>query len=64
MHWRSLSKDNILTLYGRAANRHLKRIHYGNRTPLLDGAGRRPRDIDPRSGDWMFEIVFDYGHRN
>jgi hypothetical protein len=106
VHWRSISKDNILTLYGknsncritdpvdplrvftwlicetrddkgnavlydykpddgagvdltrahernrgdrnesrRATNRYLKRIRYGNRVPLLDGAGNRPRAL-------------------
>ncbi|WP_221633180.1 SpvB/TcaC N-terminal domain-containing protein [Microcystis aeruginosa] len=125
VHWRSISKDNILTLYGkdgnsrivdpeeprrifswlicetrddkgnavlydyksedgvgvdlglahernrgdrtdlrRTANRYLKSIRYGNRTPLLDATGHRPRfltqdDID--SAGWMFEVVFDYG---
>jgi hypothetical protein len=104
VHWRSISKDNILTLYGkdansrisdptaphrifswlicetrddkgnaiiyeyksedgfevnltqahernrgdrddpqRTANRYLKRIYYGNSTPLLDATGHRPR---------------------
>ena len=129
VHWRSMSKDNILTLYGfdadsriadpldairifswlicetrddkgnavlyrykaedglgtdlgkahernrgqpdgapRTANRYLKRIYYGNRTPLLDQAGHRPRWPDKRQIDtqiadagWMFEAVFDYG---
>lgn len=129
VHWRSISKDNILTLYGldadsrivdprdpsrifswlicetrddkgngmlyryraedglgvdvrsahernrgtqtdtrRTANRYLKRVVYGNRTPLLDHAGRRPRFLEkPRidqqiaNADWMFELVFDYG---
>lgn len=128
VHWRSISKDNILTLYGfdaisriadpldasriftwlicetrddkgnavlyrykvedgqkvdlskahernrgpqndtrRTANRYLKRIHYGNRTPLLDNAGQRPRFLDKAQIDaqianagWMFEVVFDY----
>lgn len=128
VHWCSISKDNILTLYGkdghsriadpgdptrvfswlicetrddkgnavvyeyksedgadvdltqvhernrkdrnsplRKVNRYLKRIHYGNRTSLLDNAGHRPRfltqaDID--NAGWMFEVVFDYaeGH--
>jgi RHS repeat-associated protein len=128
VHWRSISKDNILTLYGsdgdsriadpldprrvfswlicetrddkgnailyrykaedglgvdlaqahernrgpqrdarRTANRYLKRILYGNRAPLLK-AGRRPRfvskaqiDTEIASGQWMFEVVFDYG---
>jgi RHS repeat-associated protein len=129
LHWRSISKDNILTLYGlsansriadplnanrvfswlicetrddkgnavlyrykaedglgvdfgnacernrgkrddarRTANRYLKRIHYGNRTPLLDNIGHRPRFLDEpqieteiANADWMFEAVFDYG---
>ena len=128
VHWRSITKDNVLTLYGldensriadpldvsrifswlicetrddkgnavlyrykaedglgvdlqkahernrgphndvgRTANRYLKRIYYGNRTPLLDNAGHRPRFLDkPQidrligSADWMFEVVFDY----
>ena len=128
VHWRSISKDNILTLYGkddnsrvaapddptrvfswlicetrddkgnavvyaykaedgadvdlvqvhernredrnsplRKVNRYLKRIHYGNRTSLLDNAGHRPRVLtqaDINNADWMFEVVFDYaeGH--
>jgi hypothetical protein len=128
VHWRSISKDNILTLYGldvesriadpldashifswlicetrddkgnavlyrykaedglgvdlgkvhernrwlqydvrHPMNRYLKRIHYGNRTPLLDNTGRRPRFLDKAqidaqisNADWMFEVVFDY----
>ena len=46
-------------------------IHYGNRTPLLDNVGRRPRFLDkPQievqigNADWMFEAVFDYGDHN
>lgn len=129
VHWRSISKDNILTLYGfdqdsrvadpldasrifswlicesrddrgngvlyryraedglgvdlgkahernrgpendvrRSANRYLKRIHYGNRTSLLDSAGQRPQFLDRAlidtqiaNAEWMFEVVFDYG---
>ena len=125
VHWRSISKDNILTLYGsdthsriqdpgdasrifswlicetrddkgnavlyrykaedgagvdmglasernrgplddpgRGANRYLKRIHYGNRLPLLDNAGQRPGLLSQAlvaQADWMFELVFDYG---
>jgi RHS repeat-associated protein len=128
VHWRSISKDNILTIYGldtgsriadplnasriftwlicetrddkgnavlyrykaedaagvatddahernrgpqndvrRTANRYLKRIHYGNRTPLLDDAGRRPRlltEAQVVNADWMFEAVFDYGEHD
>jgi RHS repeat-associated protein len=129
VHWRSISKDNVLTLYGldensrvadpldsghifswlicetrddkgnavlyrykaedglgvdlgeanernrgprddarRTANRYLKRIYYGNCTPLLDNDGRRPRFLDRAEigaqiadAGWMFEVVFDYG---
>lgn len=135
VHWRSISKDNILTLYGknndsritdaqdpihdsqnaprvfswlicetrddkgnailyeykredgtgidlslapernrgdrddprRATNRYLKRIRYGNRVPLLDTAGQRPRfliDAQIQNAGWMFEVVFDYGEHD
>ncbi len=39
----------------RSANRHLKRVLYGNRSPRQAG-----EDLSER-GDWMFEVVFDYG---
>ncbi len=128
VHWRSISKDNILTLYGkestsrianpgdplrvftwlmcetrddkgnavlydstsedgvgvdltsahernrgdrndprRAANRYLKRIRYGNRVPLLDNAGQRPRALTQAqivNAGWMVEAVFDYGEHD
>ncbi|SFU39136.1 SpvB/TcaC N-terminal domain-containing protein [Nitrosospira multiformis] len=128
IHWRSISRDNILTLYGknansriadpsdqlrvfswlicetrddkgnavlykykaedglgvdlsqahernrgdhanlqRTANRYLKHIVYGNRTPLLDDNGRRPRVRTQEQLDnaaWMFEVVFDYGEHD
>src|SRR5215218_9616269 len=128
VHWRSISRDNILTLYGkdpnariadpadsrriftwlicetrdekgnavlyeyrqedgagvdltrahernrgarddprRKANRYLKRIRYGNRVPLLDDAGQRPRflsDAQIQNAGWMFEVVFDYGEHD
>ena len=132
VHWRSLSKDNILAVYGleadariadpldparifswlicetrddkgdavlyrykaedghgvdltrahernrgapddprRGANRYLKRVHYGNRIPLLDADGCRPRFLDRAQIDaqiaaagWMFEVVFDYGEHD
>lgn len=112
-HWRTISKDNITTLYGftdesrivdpvdethifswlicesyddkgnairyeyktensqgidtskaheanrlealRGANRYIKRIKYGNKTPSLAS-----EDLSVRQ-DWMFEVVFDYG---
>jgi RHS repeat-associated protein len=54
----------------RTANRYLKRIHYGNRTSLLDDTGQRPRfltDLPARqiqNAGWMFEVVFDYGEHD
>jgi RHS repeat-associated protein len=128
VHWRSLSRDNILTIYGkdpgsriadpldakriftwlicetrddkgnvvlydykpddgdgidlaaahqrnrgtrddprRKVNRYLKRIRYGNQTPLLDAAGERPRFATHnqlQNAGWMFEVVFDYGEHD
>jgi len=128
VHWRSISSDNILTIYGidadsrisdpedsarifswlicesrdekgnavlygyrrdndsgvdpgracernrsaagRTTNRYLKSIRYGNRRPLLDAAGRRPRFLadlpaaHPADADWMFEVVLDYGEHD
>jgi RHS repeat-associated protein len=128
VHWRSLSKDNILTLYGKDANsriakpgeptrifswricetrddkgnatvyeykgedaagvdqtlarernrgeadsperkvnRYLKRIRYGNRTPLLTAQGLRPRFLDAamlQNAGFAFELVFDYGEHD
>ena len=128
VHWRSISKENILTLYGkdsdsriadpedpsriftwlicetrddkgnavlyeykaedgtgvdqsrahernrgdpddirRTANRYLKHIRYGNRVPLLDNMGKRPRLLTAaqiQNAGWMFEVVFDYGEHD
>ena len=128
VHWRSISGDNILTIYGQDARsrvadpidarrifswlvcetrddrgnairydykpedgesvelaaahernrgarddprrtgcRYLKRIRYGNRTPLLDAAGERPRflgDGQIRDAGWMFEVLLDYGEHD
>ncbi|MFH0344934.1 MAG: SpvB/TcaC N-terminal domain-containing protein [Chromatiales bacterium] len=113
IHWRSISKDNITTLYGKRedariadpadpshvfswlicesyddkgnailyeykseddknvnrsapqeknrltsnqfAQRHLKRIKYGNQTPRESG-----EDLAKHT-DWLFEVIFDYG---
>jgi hypothetical protein len=115
-HWRSISKDNITTLYGtreeariadpadptrafkwliseswddkgnailyrykpedeagidraapwernrlvskQFAQRYLKKIHYGNRTPRTAGEYLALRK------DWLFEVVFDYGEHD
>lgn len=52
----------------RTVNRYLKRIHYGNTTPLLSADGTRPVFLDYDTinaqidnHEWMFEVVFDYG---
>lgn len=116
MHWRSITRDNLTTLYGasinsriadprdptrvfswlicesyddrgnamvydykpensddidptlvfeahrstldRSANRYLKRIRYGNRTPRAPGENLHDRT------DWLFEVVFDYGEHD
>ena len=128
VHWRTLSRDNVLTLYGRDANsriadpadprrvfswlisetrddrgnailydykpedgaavdvsqscernrgdhdsplrtaqRHIKRIRYGNRFPLLDDNGGRPSFLPTATladAAWLFEVVFDYGEHD
>ena len=122
VYWRSISKDNITTLYGkteesrifnpydssqvfswlicqsyddkgnaivynykgensdgidhaqvheknrtsssRSANRYLKRIKYGNRTPNRDADWKPTDPAQLPDSTWMFEVVFDYedGH--
>lgn len=39
-------------------NAYLKRVHYGNRTPLIN---RNPAYTDLTALTWLFEVVFDYG---
>ncbi|WP_198675872.1 SpvB/TcaC N-terminal domain-containing protein [Kribbella monticola] len=51
----------------RTANRYLKAIRYGNRTPFLDATGSRPVDVPAAAladARWMFELVFDYGEHD
>lgn len=51
----------------RAANRYLKSVRYGNRVPLLDGDGQRPRTLtaqQEQNAGWMFEVVLDYGEHD
>ncbi len=46
----------------RTANRYLKRITYGNRTPNRDATTWQATDPAQLPNDgWMFEVVFDYG---
>ena len=40
------------------ANRYLKSIHYGNRTPYYAGEG------SALSTDWRFQVVLDYGEHD
>jgi hypothetical protein len=116
IHWRSITRDNVTTLYGkdhtsrifdpahptrifswlvcesyddkgnaivyryvaendekvdtqlvnernrvRSANRYLKRIRYGNRTPNRDPNGKATDPGLLPADTWMFEVVFDYG---
>src|SRR5690606_14346449 len=55
----------------RSAQRYLKRIRYGNRSPyfpLLKADAPLPEPPDARAPDgssaWMFEVVFDYGEHD
>ena len=50
------------TELSRSANRYLKRIHYGNRSPNRD-ADWNPTDPALLT-EWMFEVVFDYGEHD
>ncbi|MCU0543439.1 MAG: toxin [Oscillatoriaceae cyanobacterium Prado104] len=46
------------TSESRAANRYLKRIKYGNKTPRQSNENLNLRK------DWLFEVVFDYGEHD
>ena len=55
----------------RTAQRYLQRILYGNRIPLLNAQGQRPRRLcdlpappADTAADWLFELRFDYGELN
>jgi RHS repeat-associated protein len=45
----------------RAANLYPKRIRYGNRSPYYPGGPGAPPALP---GEWLFEIVFDYGEHD
>jgi RHS repeat-associated protein len=46
----------------RRANRYVKRIKYGNRTPNRDAGSWQATDPGQLPNEtWMFEVVFDYG---
>src|SRR5205823_3802197 len=49
----------------RSANRYLKGICYGNRTPFFPNyAADQPATPLPTDSDWMFEAVLDYGEHD
>ena len=49
----------------RACNRYLKRICYGNRKPWFAKLSpTEPWPSAPAGGEWMFEVVFDYGEHH
>ena len=45
----------------RAANRYIKSIKYGNRTPNRDPQWQATDPATLPKDNWMFEVVFDYG---
>ena len=47
----------------RSANRYLKRITYGNRTPYFP-ALEQDKSWPSTPVDWLFELVFDYGEHD
>ncbi|BCL79065.1 SpvB and TcdB_toxin_midC domain-containing protein [Ktedonobacteria bacterium brp13] len=53
----SQAHESNRTPSSRSANRYLKSIKYGNRTPRLV----QPDLAQP---DWMFEVIFDYGEHD
>jgi hypothetical protein len=47
----------------RAANRYLKRVRYGNRTPYFPILGEN-QPLTPLPAEWLFEVVLDYGEHD
>ena len=58
------SHEKNRTSSGRSANRYLKSILYGNRTPNRDADWNATDPAQLPASTWMFEVVFDYedGH--
>ena len=53
------------TPQSRAAQRYLKRIRYGNRTPYFPNfPSSSPATPLPADPDWMFAVVLDYGEHD
>lgn len=54
----SHAHESNRTNESRSANRYLKHVKYGNRTPRQPG-----EDLTQRS-DWLFEVAFDHGEHD
>jgi RHS repeat-associated protein len=54
----SLAHERNRSDLSRSANRYLKRIQYGNKTPRVPGEALSQRT------DWRLEVVFDYGEHD
>lgn len=58
-HRFALQPDGTRRLHA-TAQRYVKRIQYGNRTPILD----REQPVPSADNDYLFEVVFDYGEHD
>jgi len=56
------SNEHNRTPLTRSANRYIKRIFYGNRTPYVPDSTAASEPSLPV--DWCFEVVFDYGEHD
>ncbi len=61
----SQAHDANRTDEGRAANRYLKRIRYGNRAPYFpELTPDAPWPVPTGDDQWLFEVVLDYGEHD
>ncbi|SFN24798.1 RHS repeat-associated core domain-containing protein [Nitrosospira briensis] len=58
-----LANERNRTSQSRSANRYLKHIQYGNRTPYHPTL-KENEPLVPLPSDWLFEVVFDYGEHD
>ncbi|MBZ5505155.1 MAG: toxin [Acidobacteriia bacterium] len=64
-HERNRSDSSDSYKSDRRANKYLKRIRYGNRTPYLPKLTENdPWPTPPKNDGWFFEVVFDYGEHD
>jgi RHS repeat-associated protein len=62
---RSRAHEANRTDQSRSANRYLKRIRYGNRQPYFpELVAGEPWPVVPGDGQWLFEVVLDYGEHD